>query len=206
MLIHCNHCKDKFTVDVNASTLEGKLVKCSKCNNEWIYITRFQNLENRINDLEKNLNKTETEIIEKKDRLMYKINSLEKKLKNRKEELTKQKILIDKISLFDKRLIHTEKINSEKADLEIRYSKIEKEIEKINDHTLLNNTEIEKKANYLEMKMSTLNDSYTKNTIEEKYTKKVELLNFKNFDQNGKNSNDEIYKDKKTKKYSFWEG
>ena len=198
MLINCLNCKKDFLLNKSEIDLVGKLISCKHCDKEWIYDSRAQYLETKLFELELELKQYEVRIIEQNTDHEEKIQILEKELKNQKEELHKQKILEDKINLFEKRITNTEKGNSYLADLEIKRNLLENEVKKTSDNILNKNKDIEKKTNYLQMKINPLknenkiNDPVTINEISN------DVVNLKTYDHAGKNKN------KSLKKNFFW--
>lgn len=183
MLIVCKHCKNSFTFGQNTIDLEGDVITCSHCKKEWIYESRIHYLESKLADLDIDLNKKEMKINEKNIEYVEKIDQLEKDLKIKKEELFKQKALEDKISIFEKRITETEKLNIQQADLEIQTNELKKEVKKTSDSILVKNIDIEKKTNYIEMKINA-------SMIDDKISEPIavndsnnEVVNLKNYDQ-----------------------
>ena len=53
MILHCKNCKKKFSTIEEDSYLEGRIVKCRFCNEEWIYESKSKYLEKlgiKVND------------------------------------------------------------------------------------------------------------------------------------------------------------
>ena len=107
------------------SYIEGKIVQCRHCNEEWIYESKSKYLENRLAELGEDLDKTEIILNVKKNENKDKIKKLENNLKIKTEELDNQKKLEEKVLAFEKRLTATEKNNSEQIDLEIKITDID---------------------------------------------------------------------------------
>ncbi len=197
MIVHCINCKSKFPVPQDEIFLEGKLLKCKNCHQEWIYVSKSQNLEKKIYSLDLNLSKTEHRLKEQRKNLEEKIIGLEKDLKNKTNELSRQNAVQEKISQYDKRITDIEKINSENSDFEIIKSKLEKKLTTVESDLKNININIEKKSNYLDMKINSINDiKINTNNLEE----------FKNIDQIDKNKNEVLDSTKKDKKRPFWRG
>ena len=78
-----------------------------------------------------------------------------------------QKILQDKVSVFENRLKETEKLNSEELELNDKVVKVKKQIRTTTENISSYNKDIEEKTNYIESRIS----SYNKDTTED------ELLN-----------------------------
>ena len=62
MMIHCKNCKQKFYVMNENSELEGKVIQCKYCNDQSIYESRTVYLENRLEELSKDLDNAEIKI------------------------------------------------------------------------------------------------------------------------------------------------
>ena len=104
MLINCKYCDNKFAVNAEEVGFDGRLIKCENCKKEWFQESKSQSLEKKLIELDQNLHSTEVHLIEKKNTHNDKIAKLENALKNKKEELAKQKLLEERISLFEKRI------------------------------------------------------------------------------------------------------
>ena len=128
MLIDCHNCKKKFIINKSELDLEGSLITCEYCKEEWIYESRTRYLENKLAQLDLDLNKKEINLNEQNDKHNQKIDLLEKDLKIKNDELIKQKILEEKIASFEKRITDTEKLNALQANLEIQRAKLEDEV------------------------------------------------------------------------------
>jgi len=206
MLLECKHCNNKFTLDEDESKLEGQVVKCSHCKVEWIYESTSNYLESRLAELDQDLHKTELKLNNLNNKHGEKIDQLEKDLKVKKEQQSKQKLLEDKITLYEKRITETEKSNSEQADLEIKIVQMENEVEKVSENIFTKNKDIEKKANYLEMKIKSYKDDYNikKEKKIENHDGESDVVNFKSFEQEEKKNKEEPKKEIKKKVNFFW--
>jgi len=192
MILECKKCKNKFTLVEDDISLEGKLITCEHCKEEWIYQSMTVYLESRLAELDQDLKKKEIKINDLNIKHTEKIHQLEIDLKIRKEELNKQKLLEERISTFEKRVTDTEKLNIVQANLETEIAQMETEMKKTSENILTKNENIEKKTNYLEMKINSYKDKNSESIkVNDKHT---DVVNFKNYDQ----------EDKKKKKYSFW--
>ena len=206
MIIDCKNCNSKFTLDEEESKLDGQTIKCLHCQDEWVYMSKSRYLENRLEELDQDLYKTELKLNEINNKHIEKIVKLENNLKIKKEQLSKQKILEDKVSLYEKRITQAEKSNSEQADLEIKIAKMENEIENVTENIFSKNKNIEKKANYLEMKINSYNEENMRNGDKKITTADIEgdVVNFKSFEQDvKKKKEDPVLKNKKKSKF-FW--
>jgi|TARA_B110000438_G_scaffold302218_1_gene359263 predicted Zn finger-like uncharacterized protein len=206
MLLHCNHCKKKFTLVDDEYNLEGKLIKCKHCQEEWIFESQSQYLENRLAELDEDLSRTEKNLDETNIDHVEKIEILEKNLKAKKEEFDKQKVLEDRIGAFEKRITNTEKANIEQAELEIKIAAMEGEIEKTSDDIFIKNKDIEKKTNYLEMKITSYNEDEKRKekNLGNNNNDDGDVVDFKTFDQDDKDNPETIKKDKDGKTRYFW--
>ena len=154
MLINCKYCDTEFAVNVEEG-FEGRLIKCKNCQKEWFQESKSQYLEKKLIELDQNLHTTEVDLVEKKNIHNDKIKKLETSLKVKKEELIKQKLLEERILLFEKRITDTEKEIAAQTLVENRIIQLEKEIKQNSFDSFVKNTNLEKKANYLQMKIHT---------------------------------------------------
>ena len=166
-MIHCNNCKKKFYLINENSELEGKIVQCKYCNEKWLYESKTKYLENRLAELNTDLDNTETKINLRKKECQEKITKLEEDLDLKKNEFELQKILQDKVNTFENRLKETEKLNSEELELNDKIGKVKKQIRTTTENISSYNKDIEEKTNYIESRIN----SYNKDTTED------ELLN-----------------------------
>jgi len=206
MLLDCKNCNNKFTLDIDHNLEDQLSVQCPHCKEKWIYESPSNFLENRLAELDQDLYKTELKLNETHNKHSEKIETLEKNLKNKREELSKQILLEEKIALYEKRITETEKSNSEQADLEIKISKMENEVENVSENIFAKNKDIEKKANYLEMKIK----SY-KHENEKKEKAKMliddsesDVVNLKNFEKEEKKNKKAPVQEIKKKNKFFW--
>ena len=215
MLI-CKSCKDKFYIPNENSSLEGKMVKCTKCNAKWIYESKTKYLEDRLSDLFIDLDNTENKINLRKKEREDKISSLINDLNFKKEELEKQKNLEEKVHAFEDRLKVTEKLNLEELDLDKKAHKIQKEIRTTSANIEAKNKDIEEKANNLETRINSYNNK--EHDQENNPEKTINYLVKKNLsDQDGEvvdirtgskkisdTGQDELRDEKKDKKFKFF--
>ena len=207
MILHCKNCKNKFSIIKEEINIEGKIVQCKHCNEQWIYESKTRYLENRLGELGDDLNKTEIKLNIKKDEHKDKITNLENDLKIKIEELNKQKKLEEKVLAFEKRLSNTEKSNSEQKELATKISNIEHQIESTVENIYTKNKDIEKKTNYIESKINLYNREENLNNHENLDKIKVnsnDVVDIRAFDQEGKKNNDQSSENKKRKKFSFF--
>ena len=196
MKIDCQNCKSKITIAENESTFETKIITCNICKEEFIYHSQTSFLENRLNELEKDLVKKESRINDQNTLYDEKIKLLELDLINKKKELEKQSLLEKKVVGFENRVTETEKLNSHQADLETKIFELEKNVKKTSEDILNKNTRIEKKANYLEMKAISINKKSDENQSIAVNENANDVVNFRAYEK--KDANDTF------KKSFFW--
>jgi len=206
MLLDCKNCNNKFTLDEDEYKLEGQKVKCSNCKEEWVFVSNSNYLENRLAELDQDLHRTELKLNNLNNIHVEKVDQLEKDLKIKKEEQSKQKLLEDKIAMYEKRITETEKSNSEQANFEIKITKMENEVEKATENIFAKNKDIEKKANYLEMKIKSYKDDQDKVRKKkiETYNSESDVVNFKSFEQEEKKNKEKPTEKIKKKVNFFW--
>ena len=163
-MIHCKNCKQKFYVMNENSELEGKVIQCKYCNDQSIYESRTVYLENRLEELSKDLDNADIKINYKKKEHQDKIDQLLNDLKEKNNELKKQTLLQEKVNVFENRLKETEKLNLEELELVNEVKKIKNKIRTTSENISSQNKDIENKTNYLETRIS----SYTIEEPEEK--------------------------------------
>ena len=164
MMIHCKNCKQKFYVMNENSELEGKVIQCKYCNDQSIYESRTVYLENRLEELSKDLDNADIKINYKKKEHQSKIDQLHNDLKDKNNELKKQILLQEKVNVFENRLKETEKLNLEELALVNEIKQIKNKIRTTSENISSQNKDIENKTNYLETRIS----SYTTEGPEEK--------------------------------------
>ena len=193
MNLNCKYCKADIDTDIDESSIEGKLIQCSSCNKEWIYMAKSEYILDKLEELDLSWKKKENSLNEQLSNYNSKIEELEKDLKVKNKELSEQKTIEDRIILFEKRITNTEKINAEQAELESKIEKMKNELKETSDKILNKNKDFENKANYLEMKIKSSNIISNKNK-----TLKDDTININQFKQK------ENTEETNTKKVSFW--
>ena len=206
MLLDCKNCNNKFNLDDDHNLEDQLSVQCPHCKEKWIYESPSNFLENRLAELDQDLYKTELKLNETHNKHSEKIETLEKNLKNKREELSKQILLEEKIALYEKRITETEKSNSEQADLEIKISKMENEVENVSENIFAKNKDIEKKANYLEMKINSYKDDQKKEKQKKIkiYDDESDVVNFKSFENEEKDNKKNSTVETQKKVNYFW--
>ena len=210
MLINCKYCDTKFAVNAEEVGFDGRLIKCENCKKEWFQESKSQSLEKKLIELDQNLHSTEVHLIEKKNTHNDKIAKLENALKIKKKELAKQKLLEERISLFEKRITDTEKEIAAQSLVENRIIQLEKEIKQNSFDSFVKNTNLEKKANYLQKKIHSegVNDRLD-NLENDVLDAKESMIKNEIADSEKPNSVKEIKKEevtdiKKSNKFFFW--
>ena len=193
MNLNCKYCKADIDTGIDVSSIEGKLIQCSSCNKEWIYMAKSEYILDKLEELDLSWKKKENSLNEQLSNYNSKIEELEKDLKVKNKELSEQKTIEDRIILFEKRITNTEKINAEQAELESKIEKMKDELKETSDKILNKNKDFENKANYLEMKIKSSNIISNKNK-----TLKDDTININQFKQK------ENTEETNTKKVSFW--
>lgn len=193
MNLNCKYCKADIDTVIDESSIEGKLIQCSSCNKEWIYMANSEYILDKLEELDLSWKKKENSLNEQLSNYNSKIEELEKDLKVKNKELSEQKTIEDRIILFEKRITNTEKINAEQAELESKIEKMKDELKETSDKILNKNKDFENKANYLEMKVKSSNIISNKNK-----TLKDDTININQFKQK------ENTEETNTKKVSFW--
>ena len=193
MNLNCKYCKADIDTDIDESSIEGKLIQCSSCNKEWIYMAKSEYILDKLEELDLSWKKKENSLNEQLSNYNSKIEELEKDLKVKNKELSEQKTIEDRIILFEKRITNTEKINAEQAELENKIEEMKDELKETSDKILNKNKDFENKTNYLEMKIKSSNIISNKNT-----TLNEETININQFKQK------ENTEETNTKKVSFW--
>ena len=193
MNLNCKYCKADIDTNIDESSIEGKLIQCSSCNKEWIYMAKSEYILDKLEELDLSWKKKENSLNEQLSNYNSKIEELEKDLKVKNKELSEQKTIEDRIILFEKRITSTEKINAEQAELESKIEKMKDELKETSDKILNKNKDFENKANYLEMKIKSSNIISNKNK-----TLKDDTININQFKQK------ENTEETNTKKVSFW--
>jgi predicted Zn finger-like uncharacterized protein len=199
MNLNCKYCKHKLDIDNEEISIENKLIKCTNCNQEWIYASKSEYLLDKIEELDFNWQQKEISLTEQLNNYNSKIEELDKDLKSKYAELSEQEIIENRIMLFEKRITNTEKINAKQGELEIKIKQMKNELKEISDKISNKNKDFENKANYLEMK---INSSVIISNKDKKLNE--EIVNISKFDQREKIK--ETTKKQKAKKLSFWRG
>ena len=170
-------------------------------------MSKSKYLENRLAELSKDLEKTETMLNLKKNEYKETISNLENNLKIKKKELQEQNKLEEKVLAFEKRLTNTEKTNIEQIDLENQIADMEKEIKSVYDDIDSKNVDIERKTNFIETRIKSYNSEKNlkmKNDDEKIIINSSEVVNLRGFEKENKNNKDQVTEVKKKRKFRFF--
>ena len=194
MIINCIKCTTQIDLKYGDSNIEGKLIICDNCKEEWIYHSQSYFLEGRLTVLGLELETKESSINKQNEIYSEKILILKNDLENKKK-LNKQIELEKKVSLFENRITVTEKLNSDQAHLEGQIFELEKDLTKTYEDISSKNQKIEQKANYLEMKLSEHQENPSKEKKIAVNDYDSSIVNFPKYDDK---------QNKEVKKKSFW--
>tara|TARA_B110000305_G_scaffold208091_1_gene240065 strand:- start:608 stop:919 length:312 start_codon:yes stop_codon:yes gene_type:complete len=84
MILLCKNCKKKFYLHNDGTELEGKVIECKFCSQKWLYESKTKYLENRLVELNNELDNTVSKINLRKKEYQDKINQLEDDLQKKK--------------------------------------------------------------------------------------------------------------------------
>ena len=202
-MIHCNNCKKKFYLINENSELEGKSVQCKYCNEKWLYESKTKYLENRLAALNTDLDNAESKINLRKKECQEKITKLEEDLDLKKNEFELQKILQDKVSVFENRLKETEKLNSEELELNDKVGKVKKQIRTTTENISSYNKDIEEKTNYIESRINSYNKDKNEDELLNRNSSNdinSEVVNIKRHLNPSSENNENYSEDNKEKK------
>jgi len=203
MMIHCNNCKKKFYLINENSELEGKIVQCKYCNEKWLYESKTKYLENRLTALNTDLDNAESKINLRKKECQEKITKLEEDLDLKKNEFELQKILQDKVSVFENRLKETEKLNSEELELNDKVGEVKKQIRTTTENISSYNKDIEEKTNYIESRINSYNKDKNEDELLNRNSSNdinSEVVNIKRHLNPSSENNENYSEDNKEKK------
>ena len=202
-MIHCNNCKKKFYLINENSELEGKIVQCKYCNEKWLYESKTKYLENRLTALNIDLDNAESKINLRKKECQEKITKLEEDLDLKKNEFELQKILQDKVSVFENRLKETEKLNSEELELNDKVVNVKKQIRTTTENISSYNKDIEEKTNYIESRINSYNKDKNQDELLNRNSSNdinSEVVNIKRHLNPSSENNENYSEDNKEKK------
>ena len=130
MLIDCICGESKFAINAEQIGFDGRLVKCGKCGKEWFQESKLEIVEKELANLDQALHAKELRVINQRNIFSDKISSLEKTLEAKNKELENQKLLEQRLALFESRIKDNESETSRQKKYDERISVLEKKLEK----------------------------------------------------------------------------
>ena len=154
MLIDCICGESKFAINAEQIGFDGRLVKCGKCGKEWFQESKVEAIEKKLINLDQGLHAKEIKLANEKNYYSDKISSLEKELKAKNKEIQDQKLLEQRLMLFESRAKDSEADISRQKKYEERINTLEKELEKKTLDLFIKNTTLEKRSVALQEQMN----------------------------------------------------
>ena len=146
MLIDCICGESKFAINAEQIGFDGRLVKCGKCGKEWFQESKQEVIEKKLINLDQSLRAKEIMLADDKNYYSDKISSLEKELKAKSKDIQDQKILEQRIILFESRIKDSEADILRQKKYEERINSLQKELEKRTLDLFIKNTALEKRS------------------------------------------------------------
>ena len=204
MLIDCICGESKFAINAEQIGFDGRLVKCGKCGKEWFQESKLNVIEKKLIDLDQTLHSKEIKIANERNYISDKLSSLEKELEAKNKELESQKILEQRLALFESRVKDSQSETSRQKTHDERITILQKELEKKTLDLFIKNTALEKRTIDLQEQMSEKSLGDRLSSLEQEIIKKTvggKVINtnkpmeiFDVTDQKG-NSNNQRYSD-----------
>ncbi len=154
MLIDCICGESKFAINAEQIGFDGRLVRCGKCGKEWFQESKLNVIEKKLIDLDQSLHAKEIEVANEKNSYSDRISSLERELENKKKELESQKLLEQRLALFESRVRDNFSETSRQKSHEERINVLKKELEKKTLDLFIKNTALEKRSVTLQNQLS----------------------------------------------------
>ena len=154
MLIDCICGESKFAINAEQIGFDGRLVKCGKCGKEWFQESKLDIVEKKLVDLDQSLHAKELTVINQRNVFSDKISSLERSLEAKNKELENQKILEQRLSLFESRTKDNESEISRQNKYDERINALEKQLEKTTLDLFIKNTSLEKRSAVLQEQLT----------------------------------------------------
>ena len=172
MLIDCICGESKFAINAEQIGFDGRLVKCGKCGKEWFQESKLEVIEKKLVDLDQSLHAKELRVINQRNVFSDKISSLEQALEAKHKELENQKILEQRLTLFETRIKDNESETYRQKKYDERINALEKQLDKTTLDLFIKNTSLEKRSVALQEQLSekSLNDRLS--TLEEEIVPK----------------------------------
>ena len=174
MLIDCICGESKFAINAEQIGFDGRLVKCGKCGKEWFQESKLEVLEKKLINLDQGLHAKEIKLANEKNYFSDKISSLEKELKAKSRDIQDQKILEQRIILFESRIKDSEADILRQKKYEERIDNLKKELEKRTLDLFIKNSALEKRSVAIQEQIEDKSLEDRLSSLEEKLvTKKV---------------------------------
>ena len=174
MLIDCICGESKFAINAEQIGFDGRLVKCGKCGKEWFQESKQEVIEKKLINLDQSLRAKEIILADDKNYYSDKISSLEKELKSKSKDIQDQKILEQRIILFESRIKDSEADILRHKKYEERINSLQKELEKRTLDLFIKNTALEKRSLAIQEQIEDKSLEDRLSSLEEKLvTKKV---------------------------------
>ena len=173
MLIDCICGESKFAINAEQIGFDGRLVKCGKCGKEWFQESKLNVIEKKLIDLDQSLHAKEIEVANERNFYSDRISSLERELDNKKKELENQKILEQRLALFESRVRDNQSETSRQKTHEERITKLKKELENRTLDLFIKNTALEKRSIALQNELSDKSLDERLSSLEKKLIKKT---------------------------------
>ena len=174
MLIDCICGESKFAINAEQIGFDGRLVKCGKCGKEWFQESKQEVIEKKLINLDQSLRAKEIILADDKNYYSDKISSLEKELKSKSKDIQDQKILEQRIILFETRIKDAEADLFRQKKYEERINSLQKELEKRTLDLFIKNTALEKRSLAIQEQIEDKSLEDRLSSLEEKLvTKKV---------------------------------
>ena len=154
MLIDCICGESKFAINAEQIGFDGRLVKCGKCGKEWFQESKLEIVEKKLVDLDQSLHAKELRVINQRNIFSDKISSLERSLEAKSKELESQKLLEQRLTLFESRIKDKESETYRQKKYEERINALEKQLEKTTLDLFIKNTSLEKRSAELQEQLA----------------------------------------------------
>ena len=173
MLIDCICGESKFAINAEQIGFDGRLVKCGKCGKEWFQESKLDVVEKKLVDLDQSLHAKELRVINQRNVFSDKISSLERALEEKNKELENQKILEQRLTLFETRIKDSESETYRQKKYDERINSLEKQLEKTTLDLFIKNTSLEKRSATLHEQLSEKSLSDRLSSLEQKLVPKI---------------------------------
>ena len=154
MLIDCICGESKFAINAEQIGFDGRLVKCGKCGKEWFQESKREIIEKKLVNLDQSLRAKEIVLADEKNYYSDKISSLERALEEKNKELENQKMLEQRLTLFESRIKDNESEASRQKKYSERITALEKQLEKTTLDLFIKNTSLEKRGAVLQEQLA----------------------------------------------------